>query len=101
MALWLMINQHYGYLFYTPSNLELPILETPIIAALLAINFTFIVWLWSQVENPSRQTFWYQGVSRKIAQVFLLAYWIGTGAALFRGFQLLFMGHLLVEWLVD
>lgn len=96
IALWLVVVQHYGSRSYPPSSLEMLT-----IAALLAINFTFIFWLRSQLESPGRQTSWYQGVSRKIAQVFLLAYWIGIGATLFRGFQLLFIGHLLVEWLVD
>ncbi|MBD1871223.1 hypothetical protein H6F88_04510 [Oculatella sp. FACHB-28] len=95
MALWLVVRHHYGYL-YDPSNLGMLI-----IASLLAIHFTFIFWLWNQLESSGRHTPWYQGVSRKIAQAFLLAYWIGIGATLFWGFQLLFIGYLLGQWLVD
>jgi hypothetical protein len=93
MALWLVVLQHSGRL-YDPISLEILI-----IASLLAIHFTFVFWLWNQLESIGRHTPWHQGVSRKIAQVFLLAYWIGIGATLFRGFQLLFIGYLLWQWL--
>jgi hypothetical protein len=84
------------YVFHSVSNLG-----TVLIAFLVAIHFTFVFWLWNQLESLGSSTPWHHGIARKIAQGFLLAHWVGIGLTFFRVFQLIFMGYLMVQWLVD
>ncbi len=65
------------------------LLGSSVLAGLLAINLVLILRQWSQLRtNP-------------IPQFLLLMFWTGIGVVLFSWLELMFVGYLLAQWLVD
>jgi hypothetical protein len=95
-ALWLLGGTRYSILYSMEWWLR-----TNTLAALLSLYFTGVFWLWHQLEHGSIAVSWWRGIPRRIAQFFVSLHWLVTGLILFSGLQLLFVGYLLSQWLVD
>lgn len=65
------------------------LLGSAVLAGLLAINLVLILWRWSQPRT------------NQIPQFLLLMSWAGIGVILFSWFDLMFVGYVLAQWLVD
>lgn len=96
IAFWLL-----GFMYYTYADPNMSSMTIFLAAALLAIHFTFIFWLWNQLQSFRVSTPWYRGLSKNIAQSFLFLYWAGVAIVVFEGLRRLFLGYLLGLWLVD
>lgn len=77
-------------------------IKASLLAALFATNITFITWQWTsagvaQMMSPS------QRVGRKTSPVLALYYarLLGTWICIFIGFEALFIGYLLCQWMID
>jgi hypothetical protein len=95
-ALWLLGGIRYSVLY--------PVewwFRTPTLAVLLSLYFTGIFWLWHQWERASIRASRWQSILRRIAQLVVSLHWLITGVILFAGVQLVFVGYLLGQWLVD
>lgn len=95
-ALWLLSGNRYGYLYGVNQWVNIDVL-----AILLCLYLTGSFWLEQQLESGNIAAFWWRGLPRRIGKFFLALHWFVGGFILFAGFQMLFVGYLLGQWLVD
>ncbi|MBW4540875.1 MAG: hypothetical protein KME43_17240 [Myxacorys chilensis ATA2-1-KO14] len=77
------------------------VIKASLLAALFATNITFITWQWTsarvtQMMSPSQRV-------GRISPVLALYYarLLGTWICMFIGFDALFIGYLLYQWMID
>jgi len=77
------------------------LLGAAILAALLATNFTLILWQGYSPQTINITAYWQQKLLRQIGQLMVFIYWVGIWVVLFAGLWFVFLLYLLQQWLID
>ena len=71
------------------------------IAAVLTVTFTGLLWFWQRVKKMLAQKPESARAVKRWGQAYSALYWVGVAATLFAVLQILFLGYLLAQHIVD
>lgn len=91
------------YLIFSPlgQNAPLKVGLVVAIAAMLAITFTGMLWFWQRLKKRLAQKPEHARAIKRWGQAYSALYWAGFAASLFTVLQILFLGYLFAQHIVD
>lgn len=72
-----------------------------VLPALLTVNFTGMIWFWQRIKTALTQNSEPAPALQRWGQLYTSIYWAGFAASLFTALQILFLGYLFAQHMVD